>query len=144
MIYLLGAMITMVTMSVQVEDFTQELLSSKVQIFIDGQVYEPDSNFHEQLADMLQGSYTAPAFGVCMDDQVKEERQQGVWLEFDVAGEHEHNDLPYTRLLINIQPDFYGYNVLRYYDGKYDGRCIYLNLSHNSTSFYEYIVDNYK
>lgn len=121
-----------------------DLLTATAIIYIDGQEYQVDQNFVEELEKLLLDSYTSPALGICMDSQVQEERQAGVWIEWTFSNTHSYNDLPYDKLMINIQPDYFGFNILRNYKGKYEGRCIYLNLSHNSSDFYEYIMSTYK
>ena len=48
---------------------------------------------------------------------------------------------PAFGVLINFQPDFYGFNIIRYNsNGGYDGRCYYLNLNGSSTNFYNTLL----
>jgi len=91
---------------------------------------------------MLQGSYQMPALGVSIDELTKEEKKSGVWLEFKFKGVNYNGDLPFEALLVQVKEDYYGFNVIRKYEGKYDGRCFYINLNDtNMNSLYMYLVN---
>ena len=84
-----------------------------------------------------KNSHQMPAFGVSLDDLTRQEMQTGVWLEFTFDKTCYNSDMPFDSLLINIQNDFTGFNIIRKYQNKYDGRCFYINLiDKNMTNLY--------
>ena len=90
--------------------------------------------------DMAEDAYFSPAFGVSIDNLTRADKKTGVWVEFNFDGTHEFAGMPYEKLLINIQPNFYGFNIIRFNNNKYDGRCYYLNLAKTSDDFYNYLI----
>ncbi len=78
---------------------------------------------------MLANSLVMPAFGVSLNDITLQAMQRGVWVEFCFSDELVINELPFLRLLVEVKPDFSGFNVVRYTaDRGYAGRCFYLDL----------------
>lgn len=78
---------------------------------------------------MLANSLVMPAFGVSLNDITLQAMQRGVWVEFCFSDELTINELPFLRLLVEVKPDFSGFNVVRYTaDRGYAGRCFYLDL----------------
>lgn len=78
---------------------------------------------------MLANSLVMPAFGVSLNDITVQAMQRGVWVEFRFSEELTINELPFSRLLVEVKPDFSGFNVVRYTaDRGYAGRCFYLDL----------------
>ena len=78
--------------------------------------------------EMMDGHHEMPAFGVSIDKEVRVSMAEGVWIEFVFDSTYIHNDMPFERLLINVQEDFSGFNVVRFNNGKYEGRCFYVDL----------------
>ena len=37
-------------------------------------------------------------------------------------------EMLFSKLLINVNKDWTGFNIIRYYNGCYDGRCYYVDL----------------
>jgi len=71
-----------------------------------------------------------PAFGVSLHNETMAAMQEGVWLKINYDTEKITNDLPYSALIIKLEEEpVYGFNIIREYNGKLDGRCLYLNLS---------------
>ena len=48
-------------------------------------------------------------------------------------------DMEFDRLLIEIKPNMYGFNIIRGIGDLYEGRCYYLNLSDDSTKLYKFL-----
>lgn len=95
-----------------------------------------------QLDDMLEGSHEMPAFGVSLDNETKEAKKTGVWLELKYSATHSHNEMPFDSLLIEVQKDWTGFNIYRGNKGIYEGRCFYINLvDNNMDNLYEYIIN---
>jgi len=90
---------------------------------------------------LINSSHQAPAFGVSLDDLTRQELQNGVWIEFNFNKTCYNSDMPFDSLLINVQSEFNGFNIIRKYQNKYDGRCFYLNLiDSDMSSLYNLLV----
>lgn len=81
---------------------------------------------------MTETAFQMPAFGVSIDEHTRAEMKKGVWIEFVFGEEHVDQGMPFEKLLICCQKDFRGFNLVRYWDGKYFGRCFYLDLREKS------------
>ena len=92
---------------------------------------------------MIDCAHDMPAFGVSLDQYTKEEMKKGLWVEFYFGKVLECNGMPFERLLISVEKDSQGFNLLRY-NSKcgYDGRCFYLDLvDKNMGNFYDLLLD---
>ena len=95
------------------------------------EISKEDSKFAliiDNFRKTLEGYREMPAFGVSLNDETCEARKDGVWLEFCFYDVYTHNGMNYEKLLINIQENVSGFNIIRYYDDKYEGRCFYVDL----------------
>ena len=45
-----------------------------------------------------------------------------------------YNEMPFETLLINVEKDWSGFNIIRKHDSKYEGRCFYINLENADMS----------
>lgn len=112
--------------------------SNKITIFDDGKIYEFPQNstgFGEILKEFLyliNDAHEMPAFGVSLHEETTQALTNGLWLKFDFEEEHEHNDLPFTSLLIYVNPQDQGFNLIREYQHRFEGRCFYLSLQQNN------------
>lgn len=116
--------------------------AEKYFIYYNGEKQEINANLiFPELKKMCEKSYFSPAFGVSINQYTLNELKKGLWLEMEYSESKEFAEMPYEKLLINFQPDFYGFNIIRYNsNGGYDGRCYYLNLNGNSTNFYNTLL----
>lgn len=115
--------------------------AEKITLTIDNKiVYLNKDEILDEFNNMAEDSYFSPALGVSLDNLTREEKKEGVWLEFFYSEETKFAELPFTSLLVHIQPKFYGFNLIRCFNEKYEGRCLYLNLSKPSTQFYNYLI----
>ena len=90
---------------------------------------------------MLNGHYEMPAFGVSIDNETRKAMKTGVWLELIYNQSHEYNEMPFEKLLIEINPTFYGFNIIRFHDNMYEGRCYYINLNNiNMQNLYDFLT----
>lgn len=111
------------------KDGQQVLLSQKEQNKI-------DNLFSEAIED----SFSMPAFAVSLDNLTKEEMKSGLWLEFVFDKTMSINEMPFDSLLVNVNKDQYGINLIRGNDGLYEGRCFYLDLrGKNLDELYDYL-----
>lgn len=94
------------------------------------------------LKKLCEKSYFSPAYGVSINELTIGELKKGLWFEMKFNTPLSFAEMPFEKLLINIKPDFYGFNIIRYNsDGGYDGRCYYLNLHNRSTEFYNHLLN---
>ncbi len=93
--------------------------------------------------EMIGGAHDMPAFGVSLDRYTKEEMKKGLWVEFDFKKVLECNGMPFERLLVEVQKNFQGFNIIRYNaDYGYDGRCFYLDLvGKNMDKFHDLLLN---
>ena len=91
------------------------------------------------LEKVTSNSREMPAFGVSLDKQTKEEMNKGVWLELCFNKVYYSNDLPFEGLLIKVEKGHQGFNLIRRTNGKYEGRCFYLDLEGDMTALVEAI-----
>lgn len=78
--------------------------------------------------EMIKDSHTMPAFGVSIHTETLKAIQSGIWLKLQYNGTQMVDDMPFDELLIEINPEFSGFNIIRGNRGIYDGRCFYIDL----------------
>ncbi|MGN0803771.1 MAG: hypothetical protein ACI4MS_00110 [Candidatus Coproplasma sp.] len=90
---------------------------------------------------MLTLSRQMPAFGVSLNDETVKAIKSNLWVEFVFNCEYCNNGMTFERLLVNVSPDYSGFNVIRYLPARgYDGRCFYFDLIDSTMSdFYNVI-----
>ena len=89
--------------------------------------------------EMVEGAHDIPAFGVSLHEPTLKELQKGLWVEFDFKQVLQHGDLPFEKLLVGVEREFQGFNLIRYSSVYgYEGRCFYLDLvNKNMSKFYD-------
>lgn len=120
--------------------------SSQAQIIIDNNYCSTDNlqQLNLVIKDMLQDSHEMPALGVAIHTEILKNIKQGVWLKLQYNGTQYVNDMPFDELLIEVDSDFGGFNIIRGNKGIYDGRCFYVDLVGNSMKLlYDFINLNY-
>lgn len=85
----------------------------------------------------IEGGRPMPAFAVSIDEHTRKDMQSGTWLEFEFETTMEHNEMPFDALLVKVQSDYRGINIIRKYNGKYEGRCFYLDLESDMNDLFE-------
>ena len=94
--------------------------------------YPRGSARYDALADawkkMTEKAVRMPAFGVSIDKLTREELKKGTWMEFCFDKEQACAGMPFERLLLKVCPDYMGFNAVRCVQGKYEGRCFYVDL----------------
>lgn len=118
---------------IQLEKITE--YATGVNVYTDGtnQAYPVGSEkFNDICAEwneMLDGAHIMPAFGVSLHDETVKQVKKGVWAEFEFDGEYSSDGMPYEKLLVAVNPDWCGFNIVRYTAERgYDGRCFYYDL----------------
>ena len=73
----------------------------------------------------------------------KQEIKNGVWIQFNFDRVYKNSQMPFDGLLIKIENQSYGLNLIRKYNNKYDGRCFYLNLEIDTSNFYNELLNTF-
>lgn len=119
--------------------------SNKITILNNGEEYIfkqhglPYEDLLQSFLHTINNAHEMPAFGVSLHDETIKAMQEGLWLKFDFEEEQTHNEMSFSSLLINIVPDYQGFNLIREYQGRYEGRCFYLNLENDMSEIYDAI-----
>ena len=121
--------------------------TSKINIYIDGEMnsYDNSNNVYydiiKEYTDMSSLGREMPALGVAIHSETINAIGSGVWLEFIFDCEMIYNEMPFDRLLIEVNRDYKGYNIIRHYNGEYSGRCFYVDLlDEDMSKLYEYLI----
>ncbi len=70
----------------------------------------------------------APAFCVSLHDDTVEQLNSGNWIKLNFSNIQTKNDLPFNCLLFRADKT-YGLNLIRGYNNRFDGRCLYMDFS---------------
>lgn len=128
----------------QTKDINYYLLNSEqVQVIIDNHYYYiyDLSLLNNEIEQMLKDSYEMPAFGVSIHTETLNAIQKGVWLKLQYNGTQSANDMPFDELLIEVNYECEGFNIIRGNKGIFEGRCYYINLQNTSmTNLYNYLT----
>ena len=121
------------------------LNNEKIIVYFDNKSYEYDMNNQQNLKnsinDLLIDSHEMPALGVAIDEEIRHEIKNGLWVEFVFSTTQNYNGMPFDKLLIKVNPPDMGLNIFREYNGKYDGRCFYINLNKDMSDFNKSILE---
>ena len=80
-----------------------------------------------RLQDLFGEARVMPAFGVSIHEDTINAMQDGEWLKLNYNAEMDKEGLLFTSLLFRLEK-CQGFNLIRLYGERYDGRCIYLDL----------------
>jgi hypothetical protein len=72
---------------------------------------------------------------------VKEAMKNNVWLELEFDKTIEYNQMPFDTILIEVNSEYAGFNLMRGNKGEYDGRCYYVDLDGNMSKLYDFVVN---
>ena len=75
----------------------------------------------------MVSSHMMPALGVSLDNEVKQAKKIGIWLEFNFNKTTSVDGMYFDGLLIEVNPTFGGINLFRKNNKTYEGRCLYLS-----------------
>ena len=122
----------------------QQYLSStsQAQVIIDGEFNEvrDTQKLNNILSDMLKDSHEMPAFGVSVHTETLKVINNGVWLRLQYNGTQVVDEMNFDELLIQVEPNYTGFNIIRGNRGIYEGRCYYIDLIQKDMSMlYNYL-----
>ena len=80
-----------------------------------------------KIENLFFSSRLMPAFGVSLHQETMQELKNDIWLKINFRIEQNKNGLSFDALLFKLE-EVQGFNLIREYKGKYEGRCIYLDL----------------
>ena len=80
----------------------------------------------DRILACFEGSFITPALGVSLHKETVAALNSGRWAKIIFDGEQQVGDLPFDALLFRLD-ECYGVNLIRQHNGKFAGRCIYLN-----------------
>jgi len=121
--------------NMEVKNINHYICNAKqAQVIIEGKYYQIKDmeNLNNVLSQMLQESHQMPALGVSIHTETIMAINKGVWLRLQYNGTQQVDDMPFDELLIEVNSEFVGFNIIRGNRGIYDGRCYYIDLN-NST-----------
>lgn len=80
--------------------------------------------------EMIACARPMPAYGVSLNAETLQAREKGLWVEFSFGAPCVCYDMPFEKLLVEVERSHRGFNLIRYNaEGGYDGRCFYLDLA---------------
>ena len=123
----------------------QEYLSSpsRAVVIVDGDYnrIQDVEGLNKIMDDMLKDGHTMPAFGVSIHTETLKAIQKGVWLKLQYNGTQVVDEMMFDELLIEVNPEFSGFNIIRGNRGIYEGRCYYIDLiDKNMKTLYDFIL----
>lgn len=112
-------------------------LISNIDVFNNGKklnYFKGDDKFELILKELVlatKDSHDMPAFAVSLHNETIKEKQDGLWIELNFDNTQTFNEMPFDSLLFKVEENDSGLNLIRKHNGKYEGRCFYLNLNEN-------------
>lgn len=122
-------------------------LSKRMIVSFDGEdfVFEKGNDKFEKilssLLKVLVDSHEMPAYCVSLDEETRKEKKNGVWIEFVFDENCKHEGMDFESLLLKVEKDNFAMNLIRKFDGKFEGRCFHLSLSDSTTQFFETVCE---
>ena len=96
-------------------------------------IFKQDVSFvkiKNSINNLFSNSRLMPAFGVSLHNETLKELKSGNWLQINFSELLTKNGLPFNSLLIRLE-EVQGLNLIRLYQNRFDGRCLYLDLDSN-------------
>jgi len=119
--------------------------TNNIQIVYDSKYVDVDNYYLVKIKNSLKtitdNSHEMPAFAVSLHEETESRMKDGIWLIFKYDTAKIHNGLPFNELVIEVNSDYTGFNIIRKYNDRYDGRCFYLNLENNMSELYHTILN---
>lgn len=88
--------------------------------------------------NLLADAREMPAFSVSLDKDTRQAMCEGLWVEFDFGKRIVYADMPFEKLLMQVESSHSGFNLIRYNsDNGYAGRCYYFDINGTLKGFYD-------
>lgn len=95
----------------------------------------------DSIKTILDNYHEMPAFGVSLDKETRDAKNTGLWVELEYVTPVKYMGLCFDKLLIEVNKEYTGFNIIRHYKGKYDGRCYYVDLSASMEKLYNTLTE---
>ncbi|MEG1706527.1 MAG: hypothetical protein RR086_01060 [Clostridia bacterium] len=92
------------------------------------------------IATLTEGAQALEPFGVALQSDTLSALKEGLFIEFYFYSVLVVDGMTFDRLLIEIKPEYSGFNIIRATKGKYGGRCYYIGLNKPMKNFYEFLI----
>ncbi len=93
-------------------------------------VFDKDNKYFAKtianIKNVFDGARLEPAYAVSLHDETVKVMQEGKWIKFNFTSEQEINELSFTSLVFELFTT-QSLNLIREYEGRYDGRCIHVS-----------------
>ena len=105
---------------------------SEIYIFTNGSklvLQRPEEQFKfliDQIQNLFQNSRLMPAFGVSLHEETQNALMEDEWIQLNFPKTLSVDGLEFDSLLFKIETTG-GMNLIRLVNGKYEGRCFYLD-----------------
>ena len=80
----------------------------------------------KKLINLFQSARLMPAFSVSLHNETIDALKEGKWLKLTFLHQQNVNGLLFDSLIFQLV-EVSGINLIRQYEGKYEGRCLYLD-----------------
>ena len=80
----------------------------------------------KNLINLFQSARLMPAFSVSLHNETIDALKEGKWLKLTFLHQQNVNGLLFDGLVFQLN-ETSGMNLIRQYEGKYEGRCLYLD-----------------
>ena len=80
----------------------------------------------KNLINLFQSARLMPAFSVSLHNETIDALKEGKWLKLTFLHQQNVNGLLFDGLVFQIN-ETSGMNLIREYEGKFEGRCLYLD-----------------
>lgn len=118
--------------------------ANMVKAYQNGQEISMEAEQHSQFLAYFNAAISdcreAPAFCVSLHDNTMKEFETGIWIKFIFSETQVAQGMPFDSLLMHIEKDSSGVNLMRGNQDVYNGRCFYLDLQHNFNELYDYLL----
>ena len=117
---------------------------SQIVVYNDNNMIVIDKNLQDvliaELENLTKDSHEMPAYSVALDNEVRTSITKGLWIELIFNNTIIHNEMPFDKLLIEVNANNQGFNLIRHHDNIYEGRCYYLSLNSSMEKLYNTII----
>jgi len=106
-------------------------------IFKDNKI--PCNDIKEQFLNLIDNAYFAPSYIIADEFSIQNNFKKDILIELTYDNVREFKGYAFEKLLLCIKPKYNWLTFYRYFGGKYQGKCLNLNLSKKTTDFYKFI-----
>ena len=109
-----------------------------INIIFNGQIIPADDTKPEFIK-LIENSYFAPSYIIADDYSMQNSMKKEISLELEFDNMKEFKGNMFNKILFVLKPKYNWLTLYRFFGGKYQGKCLNLNLGTKTTMFYKYI-----